>query len=154
MTMTSLNLLPLEDLMETKQDMYVQPYLFFDGNCREALSFYHGILGGDEPNFMTYGQMPPSEDSANMSDNAILHAAYVNGKLVILGSDCPPGTFFKPQGFALSLETPTIDEAERVFAALSEGGSVTMPIAKTFWSERFGMLNDKFGIPWMVSVSH
>jgi PhnB protein len=157
MTTASLNLLPHqemmpEEIMEMDQDKFVQPYLFFDGNCREAFTFYHQILGGEEPLFMTYGEMPAG-DGPKMPTEAILHARYLNGKLVILGSDCPPGTFFKPQGFALSLENGSISEAERVFTELSVGGEVTMPIAKTFWAERFGMLTDRFGIPWMVSFT-
>jgi PhnB protein len=137
-------------------------YLFFDGNCAEAMRFYARVLGGELDKMMTYAEGPPGaqcgeggapqggEATAAAADR-IMHASLSLGGRLLMGSDLPPGQAASGMhGFALSLNYPAVDEARRVFDALAEGGSVTMPLDKTFWAEAFGMLTDRFGTPWMV----
>ncbi len=134
---------------------FIQPYLFFGGRCEEALAFYQEALGAkvemlmrfkENPDPMPHGTLPPG------FDDKIMHCSLRIGESVILASDgmCA-GTKF--DGFSLALDLPTIDAVERTFAALSQGGKVQMPLGKTFWSPRFGMLTDRFGVGWMVGIS-
>jgi PhnB protein len=135
--------------------MVVQPYLFFEGRAEEALEFYKKVLGAevlmllrvkDSPEPPQPGVLPPG------SDNKILHMGFRIGDTTLLGSDgnCKGTPDF--QGFSLSLTVPTADEAERKFAALSERGQVHMPLTQTFFSPKFGMLADRFGVQWMIMV--
>ena len=133
----------------------VQPYLFFNGCCEEAVEFYRKALGAkvemmmrfkDSPEPPPPGQVPPG------FDNKIMHTSLRVGSTVIMASDgCSAD---KPgfQGFSLALTVGSEAEADRAFAALAEGGQVTMPLEKTFWSQRFGMLEDRYGVGWMVMV--
>jgi PhnB protein len=136
--------------------MEVQVYLFFNGRCQDALDFYKKAIGAevlmlmrfkDSPEPPQPGMVPPG------SEDKIMHASIRIGNSMVMASDgrCEGQPGF--QGFALSLSLPTEAETDRVFAALSEGGQVQMPLAKTFWSPRFGMLTDRFGVGWMVSVA-
>ena len=121
-------------------------YIFFDGNCAEAMQFYEKTLGGSL-------RMVKGSDMPNGSGDAIMHAHLaLNGGGVLMGSDWmdPANPFPGRHGYRVFVAFPTIEEAQRVFNALAEGGSVHMPFAKTFWSEGFGMVNDRFGTPWMV----
>ena len=132
--------------------MKINPYLNFNGNCAEAFDFYAKVLGGKNLHIMTFGEMPASmgpvaEDQKRM----VAHARFTAGDTMIMGSDAPGGRYNKPQGLYVNIGVDTAEEAERIFAALSAGGSIAMPIAETFWATRFGMLTDKFGIPWMVN---
>lgn len=132
----------------------IQPYLFFNGRCEEALKFYENAIGAkvemlmrfkDSPEPPKPGMMPPNYE------NKIMHASFRVGSSVIMASDgCETTANF--QGFSLSLTVPTEAEAERAFKALAEGGEIQMPLSKTFWSPKFGMLKDKFGIGWMVGL--
>jgi PhnB protein len=131
--------------------MTSNPYLMFNGKCDAALKFYEKCLGGKVAFKLTYGEAPESSEcSANMK-NQIMHARLVIGGSVVMASDCPPDRYAKPQGFSMSLSIEKPEEAERVFKALSENGTVTMPIAETFWAQRFGMLVDQFDVPWMIN---
>ena len=135
-------------------DIFVQPYLFFGGRCEEALEFYRTALGAQVDFMMRYKEspepLPPGRVPAGY-ENKVMHATFRVGGSTLMASDgCEKGTNF--EGFSLSLAMPTEAEANRAFAALSEGGKVTMPLTKTFWSPRFGMLTDRFGMGWMVSV--
>jgi PhnB protein len=126
-------------------------YLFFNGNCAEAMRFYERTLGGKMERLMRYGESPDPQHCPAGSQDRVMHASLsIDGRL-LMASDVPDG-YPAPgmQGFALSLNYPSADEARRVFDALAEGGKVTMPIAKTFWAEAYGMLTDRFGTPWMV----
>ena len=128
----------------------VLPYLFFDGRCEEALEFYRRAIGA-EP--FCVGRFKDAPDPAMCppgAENRIMHAELRIGDTTVMVSDgrCTGKPVFA--GFSLSLERPTEAEADKTFAALSEGGQVTMPIGKTFFADRFGMLTDKFGVPWMV----
>lgn len=131
--------------------MKLNPYLLFDGNCEAALKFYEQALGAKTQSMMRYdstpacGQMPPEMRSK------VLHARFAVGDVVVMASDCPPDRYTKPQGQALAIGLDKPAEAEQVFHRLAESGTVTMPIDKTFFAERFGMVTDKFGVPWMVS---
>lgn len=125
-------------------------YLFFDGNCAEAMRFYHRTLGGELQKMMTYGESPQPQQCPAGAEHRVMHACLVLDGRMLMASDTPPGHGSTPGGFALALSYPDPAEARRVFDALAEGGSVTMPLEKTFWTEIFGMLTDRYGMPWMV----
>ncbi|MFA5171732.1 MAG: STAS/SEC14 domain-containing protein [Sulfuriferula sp.] len=132
----------------------IQPYLFFGGRCEEALAFYRTALGAEIVMLMHYKDSPePPEPGVLQAgfEDKVMHAAFRIGETTLMASDgCQEGQHFS--GFSLSIAVPTEAEADRVFAALADGGQVTTPLAKTFWSPRFGMLTDCFGVGWMVSV--
>lgn len=134
--------------------MQVQPYLFFDGRCEEALNFYREKLGAEVVMMMRFKEMPASEGYAIApgSEEKILHATFRVGDSLIMASDGMNGGQPKYEGFSLSISVPDDAEAERIFALISEGGQVQMPIGPTFWTSRFGMAADKFGLGWMVNV--
>jgi PhnB protein len=129
-------------------------YIFFDGQCAEAMRFYERTLGGKMQAMMTYAESPEqgADGCAPSSDpNRIMHACVVlpDGRM-LMASDSPAGMHKPMAGFALALNYPTAQEARKVFDTLANGGSVMMPMGKTFWTEAFGMLTDRFGTPWMV----
>src|SRR6266850_5697861 len=139
-----------------KNNRIVQPYLFFNGSCEQALEFYRKALGAEVEMMMRYKESPEPTPPGMVPpgfENKIMHASFRVGGTTLMASDgCSAG---KPnfQGFSLSLSVATETEADRAFAALANGGKVTMPLAKTFWSPRFGMLEDRFGVGWMISVT-
>jgi PhnB protein len=130
--------------------MQINPYLSFDGQCKEAFTFYERVLGGKIEAMFTYGDTPSAEYTPPGMHDRIMHASLTAGGQVLLGGDAPM-EYGKPQGFCVSLNVDTPAEAERIFHALAESGTVQMPIGETFWADRFGMLTDRFGIPWMVN---
>lgn len=131
--------------------MKVTPYLFFNGTCEEALKFYEKVLGAKVAFMMRYKDMPVEAAPSAEDGPKIAHVRFTIGDSVIMASDSPPQRFNKPQGFDMSLGIEKPEDADRIFAALSEGGTITMPIAETFWAYRFGALVDKFGTPWMIN---
>jgi PhnB protein len=131
--------------------MQLNPYLMFNGQCEAAFKFYEKCLGGKIAFKITNGESPMAKETPPERRNQILHARFVVGDMVLMGSDAPPERYEKPQGFFVSLGIEEPAEAERVFHALSEKGKVLMPIGETFWAIRFGMLVDQFGIPWMIN---
>ncbi|MBD1843202.1 VOC family protein [Cyanobacteria bacterium FACHB-63] len=131
--------------------MKINSYLMFNGNCESAFKFYEQCLGGKITMMMTHKEAPSAENVPPESHDKIMHACLDLGDRLLLGSDCPPGYFESPQGFYVQVSVSEPDEAERLFHALAENGTVKMPIAPTFWSSRFGMLIDQFGTPWMVN---
>ena len=138
----------------TNNHHIVQPYLFFDGRCDEALEFYRKALGAEVTMLMRFKDSPdPSMACPSASGDKVMHANFRIGETSVMASDgrCEGRPNF--QGFALSLSVRTEAEAERLFAALAEGGRVQMPLAKTFFSPRFGMLADRFGVGWMILVT-
>ncbi|HUD84170.1 MAG TPA: VOC family protein [Candidatus Saccharimonadales bacterium] len=143
--------------MSTPQNNHiVQPYLFFDGRCEEAIEFYRRALGAEVLMLMRFKDSPEPHQPGMCppgSDNKIMHASIRIGETTVMASDgrCMGKPAF--QGFSLSLTVPTEAEAERRFAALADGGQVQMPLAKTFFSARFGMVADRFGVSWMVLVA-
>lgn len=133
--------------------MNVTPYLFFRGNCREAMRHYAKVLGAAEPEFMSFADMPEEDKAAmpGVPGDAVMNCMLEHEGGVIMGSDDPSPDAAPMAGVSLHLGFKTPQEAHRVFAALAEGGSVTMPIGETFWSPAFGSVHDKFGTRWMVS---
>ena len=131
--------------------MQMTPYLTFNGQCEAAFRFYEERLGAKITCMMTYGETPAAEHSPPDMQDKVIHARLTLGDDVLMGSDAPQGRYEETRGFSVALGIDEPAEAERVFHALAEGGSVCMPIEETFWATRFGMLVDKFGIPWMVN---
>ncbi len=135
--------------------MQIQPYLSFDGRCEEAIAFYQHALGAEVTMLMRWKDNPEPQPGMVRpgTENNVMHAGIRIGDSTVLASDgrCLGKPAF--QGFTLSLTVADAAEAERVFAALGEGGQVQMPLAKTFFSPSFGMLADKFGVSWMVYVA-
>ncbi|HXO18838.1 MAG TPA: VOC family protein [Thermoanaerobaculia bacterium] len=129
--------------------MQIQPYLHFDGTCEAAFKLYEKVLGG-KLSLMTHGNSPEADKVAPEWKDKILHAHLAVGDAVVMGSDVPPQYFSKPQGFSVSIMIKDPAAAERIFNGLAEKGTVKMPFQQTFWAYRFGMLEDQFGIPWMV----
>ncbi|MBV8121579.1 MAG: VOC family protein, partial [Alphaproteobacteria bacterium] len=125
--------------------------LSFDGRCEAAFKFYEKVLGGKIVAMMTFGETPMKDQMPADWHGKIAHARLTVGDAVLMGGDPPPQHYQLPKGITVTLATGDPAEAERVFEALSEGGMVTMPIAETFWARRFGMLTDRFGIPWMIN---
>jgi PhnB protein len=134
--------------------MQVQPYLSFEGRCDEAIEFYKKALGAKVDILMRFKEAPDQSMVAPGSAEKVMHAAVRVGDTQILMSDgrCQGGANFN--GFSLAVSAPSEVEAERMFNALAAGGQVRMPMAKTFFSPRFGMVADKFGVGWMVLVEH
>lgn len=135
--------------------MQVQPYLFYDGRCEEAVEFYRSTLGAEVTMLMRFKDSPESSQSSNMppgSEDKIMHSSFRIGETTVMASDgrCAGQPSF--QGFSLSLAVDDITEADRLFAALADGGQVQMALTETFWSPRFGMVADRFGISWMIVV--
>jgi PhnB protein len=133
----------------------VQPYLFFGGRCEEAIEFYRKALGAEVVMLMRFKEAPePQPGLPECFSEKVMHATLRIGETTMMASDgrCEGEASF--EGFSLSITVADEAEANRVFAALSEGGLVTMPLEKTFWAPKFGMLQDRFGIGWMVSVMH
>jgi PhnB protein len=139
--------------MQQECVMDVQPYLFFDGKCEEALAFYKSAVGAEPKMLMRFKEAPDQSMITPGSADKVMHAQVQIGDATVLMSDgrCTGNTNFK--GFALTIAVKNESEADKTFNALAAGGEVTMPMAKTFFSPRFGMLTDKFGIGWMVLVA-
>ena len=131
--------------------MRVNPYLTFDGDCEEAFKVYEKVLGGKIIAMMTHKDTPAEAHAPPEWRDKILHARLVFGDNLLMASDAPPRRQEKMQGFSVSLVTKDPAEAKRIFNALTEGGTVTMPLAETFWAVKFGMFRDRFGTPWMVN---
>ncbi len=131
--------------------MQMNPYLYFDGDCEAAFKFYEAVLGANIVVMMTHEGTPAAEQVPAEWRAKILHGRLTIGDQVLMASDAPPGRFEKQAGFSLNLGFTDAAEAERIFHALANNGTEIMPIAETFWAVRFGMLVDRFGIPWMVN---
>ena len=132
--------------------MKLQPYLHFGGDCRAAMHFYRDVLGGEIATMMTYGEGPPDLAGPDWQDR-ILHATLRIGDQELLGSDTPPGLYQPPAGFDITIALDDLDEANRIFHALSEGGVLRMDLQQTFWSRGFAMLTDRFGVRWMINCA-
>jgi PhnB protein len=135
--------------------MLVQPYLFFEGRCEEALDFYRRALGAEVTMLMRFKEAPEQPPPGAVppgSENKVMHAAFRIGETTVMASDghCQQKASF--QGFSLSISVDDEATADRLFAALADGGQVRMPLGKTFFSPKFGMVADRFGVGWMVIV--
>jgi PhnB protein len=131
--------------------MQLNSYLTFNGQCEAAFKFYEQCLGGKIVAMLTHAGTPAEVHVPSEWRNKILHARLSVGDSTLMGSDAPPERYEEPKGFSVQLGIQDPLDAERKFHALAENGTVRMPIQKTFWAARFGMLVDKFGIPWMVN---
>lgn len=131
--------------------MQLNPYLNFNGQCEEAFKTYEKCLNGKIEFIMTHEQSPMADKIPPEWKKKIMHATLRFGEQVIMGADAPPQYYQQPQGFSVSISLNDPAEAERMFKELSAGGSVRMPLEKTFWAERFGMFTDRFGTPWMIN---
>jgi len=132
--------------------MQINPYLHFNGDCAEAFGFYAKLLGAKVDMMTKFGESPMADDVPDGWQGKVMHAQMqAADRLVLMGTDAPPAYFKKPQGFFVSLLVNLPTEAERISTALVDGGQVTMELQKTFWAEKFGMLTDRFGTPWIVN---
>jgi PhnB protein len=132
--------------------MQVQPYLFFDGRAAEALDFYKQAIGAKVKMQMRWKDGPDQSLCTPANAEKIMHAQFEIGETTIMASDGRNSGAPKFDGFALTIAANSEAEADKLFGALGEGGQVTMPLGKTFFSKRFGMLADKFGVHWMIIV--
>ena len=138
----------------------INVYLTFNGDCEQAFDHYKSVFGGDYQSISRFGEMPPQEGIPPVPDDQkdkIMHVSLpISEETILMGSDAG-GEWGKNyqagNNFSISISTETIEEGDRIFAALSEGGEVTMPMDKTFWGSYFGMFRDKFGINWMINVN-
>jgi PhnB protein len=137
----------------TNNQQTLQPYLFFDGRCEEALEFYRKTIGAEVTTLMRYKDSPdPTMACPGVSPDKVMHSSFTVGNTTVMASD--GRSTGKPvfQGFSLSLAVATEAEADKLFGALGNGGQVQMPLTKTFFSPRFGMVADRFGVGWMIIV--
>jgi PhnB protein len=131
--------------------MQINPYLSFNGQCETAFKFYEQCLEGKGLSFHKYGGSPMASQVPADWHDKVMHATLLVGDAAIMGADAPPSHFTPPQGFSVSIGLDSPADAERIFAAMSKGGQIRMPIQQTFWAARFGMFIDQFGIPWMIN---
>jgi PhnB protein len=131
--------------------MQLNPYLTFNGQCEAAFNFYAQCLDGTIVAMIRHAGTPAEAHVPPEWRDKILHAFLKAGDDALMGSDAPPDRYEAPKGFSVSLQVKDPAEAERIFHALTENGTVRMPIQQTFWAARFGMLVDQFGIPWMIN---
>jgi PhnB protein len=136
------------------KDAFIQPYLLFGGRCEEALEFYRRAVGAEIDLMLRYDQSPqpmPAEKLPPGFEKKVMHSTFRIGTSTLMASDGAgeSGVF---AGFALTIGVSSKEDADRFFTALAQGGTVTMPLTETFWSPRFGMLKDRFGVAWMISV--
>ena len=136
--------------------MDVNPYLMFNGRCEEALTFYKSAVGATDIHMIRFSEAPAGAGGAGPRPPAekIMHANFRIGATTLLASDGECGGATRFEGFSLSINAASDAEAKKLFDALAQEGHVRMPLAKTFWTSSFGMLVDKFGVGWMVSVEH
>ena len=133
----------------------MEAYLTFNGDAAEALAFYAKCLGGKIEFSMTFAESPMGAQTPDDYKDKIMHATLTARGQKLMASDAPPDYKFEGyKGFSLSVQAKDVKEGEQLFGALSDGGKVTMPYAATFGSPGFGMLEDKFGVPWMINVDH
>ena len=137
----------------------VNVYLAFKGNCMEAFNFYKSVFGGEFPYIGKFSDMPPQEGMPPLPESEldkIMHISLpISKETVLMGSDTPESfrqNIVVGNNFSISINTETIEEADRIFGELSDDGKVTMPMDKTFWGAYFGMFTDKFGVSWMINV--
>ncbi|MEL6224905.1 MAG: VOC family protein [Cyanobacteria bacterium J06627_8] len=131
--------------------MKLIPYLNFDGDCEAAFKFYENVFGGKVVDMMIYGGSPMEGDVPSDWQSKIMHTSLIVGDQEIMGSDSPPGYFEEPKGTAITIGIADPEKAEQIFKALAENGVVKMDIQETFWAQRFGMVTDQFGTPWMIN---
>jgi PhnB protein len=139
----------------TKNSAVVQAYLFFNGTCEQAVEFYRKAIGAEVEMMMRFKDSPEPPPPGMVPpgyENKVMHTSFRIGETMVMASDGCGEEAAGFKGFSLSLSVPTEAEADRLFNALADGGKVQMPLSKTFWSPRFGMLRDRFGMGWMINV--
>ncbi len=140
----------------TKDNRFIQPYLFFNGSCEQAIEFYRKALGAEVEMMMRFKESPEPPPPGAVPpgfENKIMHASFRIGQTTVMASDGCSAEKTNFQGFSLSLSVPSEAEADRAFEALAEGGQVQLPLTKTFFSPRFGMVADRFGVSWMIQAA-
>jgi PhnB protein len=131
--------------------MQIAAYLNYPGTCREAFQFYAKCLGGTLGEIFTFGNSPMKDQTPPDWHNKVLHVTLTTGNSVLMGSDAAPQHYKTPQGFTVAINLASVEQGDLIFKALSEGGTVTMPFGKTFWSAGFGAFVDRYGQPWMIN---
>ena len=131
--------------------MQLNTYLVFNGQCEAAFKFYEQVLGGKILAMFTHDGTPSAAQVPKEWLNKIMHVTLKAGDSILMGSDAPPDRYQQPKGFTVNIGIDKVADAERIFQALSENGTVVVPIQKTFWAERWGMVTDQYGTPWMVN---
>ena len=131
--------------------MQMNPYLSFNGQCEAAFKLYEQVLGGQLGDIFRYAGTPLAHQVPTDWQDKVMHGSITVGGQVLMGGDVAPDRYEAPMGFSLSIQLKDATEAERIFGELSQGGRVVMGLEKTFWAERFGMVIDRFGIPWMIN---
>ncbi len=131
--------------------MQMSPYLSFKGDCEAAFRFYEECLGGRCGELFRYGGSPMADQVPAGWSDKIMHGSLTLGGQVLMGGDVAPDRYEAPRGFSLALQIKGTADAERIFPELARGGKVLVPLEKTFWAERFGMVVDRFGIPWLIN---
>ena len=131
--------------------MQIHPYLSFNGHCEAAFKFYEQCLSGQLGAIFRYAGSPLADQVPADWQDKVMHASLTVGDQVLMGGDVAPDRYEAPKGFSLSLQIESTTEAERIFHELGKGGTVAVPLEKTFWAARFGMLIDRFGIPWLIN---
>ena len=131
--------------------MQMTPYLSFNGQCEEALGFYERSLGAKVGAVFRYEGTPLAQQVPSDWKNKVMHASITVGEQLLMAGDVAPDQYEVPKGFSLSLQMADTREAERIYEDLAEGGRIVMPLAETFWAARFGMVVDRFGIPWLIN---
>jgi len=134
--------------------MALNPYLYFDGQCEEAFLFYEKCLNGKISFMMTWERSPMPHQAPPGWARKILHAGLASDNGVLEGCDAMPGQYRRPESFCVMLRPKDAAEADRIFSSLADGGTVLIPIAKTFWALRFGKVVDRFGVPWLVNYEN
>jgi PhnB protein len=131
--------------------MQMNPYLSFNGECETAFKFYEQCLDGKLGEIFRYAGTPMAEQVPSDWQDKVMHGSLTLGDQVLMGGDVAPDRYEKPKGFSLSLQMTSTTQAERIFQLLAQDGTVVMPLEKTFWAARFGMVVDRFGIPWLIN---
>ena len=131
--------------------MQVNPYLSFNGQCEAAFKFYEQVLGGQLGDIFRYAGTPMEHQVPTDWQDKVMHGSVTVGGQALMGGDVAPDRYEAPTGFSLSIHIKGAAEAERIFHQLRQAGKMVMPLEKTFWAERFGMVIDRFGIPWLIN---
>ncbi len=131
--------------------MEMNPYLSFNGQCEAAFKFYEHCLGARVGAMFRYAGTPLADQVPGDWQDKVMHGSVTIGGQELMGGDVGPANYEEPKGFSLSLQMKDTSEAERIFQELSQDGRIVMPLEKTFWAARFGMLVDRFGIPWLIN---
>jgi len=131
--------------------MQVSPYLSFKGECESAFTLYERCLGATRGEMFRYAGSPMADQVPADWQDKVMHASLTIGDMVLMGGDVASDGYEEPKGFSLSVQLSGTADAERIFHELSQGGRIVMPLEKTFWATRFGMLVDRFGVPWLIN---